>query len=361
MTSSDLACQHLKFAILALRAGRRHEARRWATSAAHLDPKLEEPWLILAAVGSPEASVAYLEKALEINPDSRRARQGLAWAVSRRELSAPPIVPDSGAPAPAPADKGATEPVPVARAAYRLSAHKDRPKSTRPGWQEPFLLSTLAVALVLCLASLFWLILAPSSPAQAWSSSAPRPQGILPKPSLTVTSTPTATATFTPTSTLTATPTPTETPTPLPTDTPEPPTEVPTEEPVVINVPDEVSPASDGRWIDVNLTEQHLYAYEGSQLVNDFIVSTGTWQHPTVTGSYQIYARYLYSDMKGPGYYLPNVPYTQYFYRGYALHGTYWHNNFGVPMSHGCVNLRTEDAAWLYNWSSEGTLVNIHY
>ena len=65
--------------------------------------------------------------------------------------------------------------------------------------------------------------------------------------------------------------------------------------------------------------------------------------------------------MAGPGYYLPNVPYTMYFYQGYGLHGTYWHHNFGTPMSHGCVNLATPDAEWLYNWASVGTLVNVHY
>jgi lipoprotein-anchoring transpeptidase ErfK/SrfK len=65
--------------------------------------------------------------------------------------------------------------------------------------------------------------------------------------------------------------------------------------------------------------------------------------------------------MTGPGYYLPNVPYTMYFYRGYGLHGTYWHANFGRPMSHGCVNLPTYEAQWLFNWAPVGTLVNVHY
>jgi lipoprotein-anchoring transpeptidase ErfK/SrfK len=65
--------------------------------------------------------------------------------------------------------------------------------------------------------------------------------------------------------------------------------------------------------------------------------------------------------MSGPGYYLPDVPYIMYFYKGYGLHGTYWHNNFGTPMSHGCVNLTIPDAAWLYNFSSVGTVVNVHY
>jgi lipoprotein-anchoring transpeptidase ErfK/SrfK len=64
--------------------------------------------------------------------------------------------------------------------------------------------------------------------------------------------------------------------------------------------------------------------------------------------------------MNGPGYSLEDVPFTMYFYQGYGLHGTYWHDNFGTPMSHGCVNLRTADASWLFDFVSEGTLVNIH-
>ena len=115
------------------------------------------------------------------------------------------------------------------------------------------------------------------------------------------------------------------------------------------------------RWIDVDLSNQRVYAYEGDVVVNSFIVSTGVWATPTVTGQYRIYVKYVSAKMSGPGYYLPNVPYIMYFYKGYGLHGTYWHNNFGTPMSHGCVNLRTDDAAWLYSWASVGTLVNVHY
>jgi lipoprotein-anchoring transpeptidase ErfK/SrfK len=66
-------------------------------------------------------------------------------------------------------------------------------------------------------------------------------------------------------------------------------------------------------------------------------------------------------NMSGPGYYLPDVPWVMFFYDEYGFHGTYWHNNFGSPMSRGCVNLRTEAAEWLYNWASVGTPVNIHY
>jgi lipoprotein-anchoring transpeptidase ErfK/SrfK len=49
-----------------------------------------------------------------------------------------------------------------------------------------------------------------------------------------------------------------------------------------------------------------------------------------------------------------------YFYKDYGLHGTYWHNNFGTPMSHGCINLKTKDAGWLFDYAKVGTVVNIH-
>ncbi|MBC8330497.1 MAG: L,D-transpeptidase, partial [Anaerolineae bacterium] len=114
------------------------------------------------------------------------------------------------------------------------------------------------------------------------------------------------------------------------------------------------------RWIDIDLSDQRLYAYVDDDLVKSFVVSTGTWQYPTVTGQFHIYVKYLHADMAGPGYYLPDVPYTMYFYKGYGIHGTYWHNNFGTPMSHGCVNMITDDAGWIYNWASVGTMVSVH-
>ena len=103
-------------------------------------------------------------------------------------------------------------------------------------------------------------------------------------------------------------------------------------------------------WIDVNLTQQMVYAYAGDTVVNSFVVSTGTWLTPTVTGKYKIWIKLRSSDMSGPDYYLPDVPYVMYFYKDYGIHGTYWHNNFGTPMSHGCVNLSIPDAEWLYNF-----------
>jgi len=113
-------------------------------------------------------------------------------------------------------------------------------------------------------------------------------------------------------------------------------------------------------WFDVDLSDQRMYAYEGDTLVRTFIVSTGTWQTPTVTGRFKVWIKLRSAPMSGPGYYLPDVPYIMYFYGDYGIHGTYWHNNFGVPMSHGCVNLSISDAEWAYNFASVGTVVNVH-
>ena len=109
--------------------------------------------------------------------------------------------------------------------------------------------------------------------------------------------------------------------------------------------------------IVVELGEQRVYAYEDGRLVKTLLASTGLPQTPTVQGEYSIYYKIDSQTMSGPDYYLPGVPWVMYFYKGYGLHGTYWHDNFGQPMSHGCVNLRTPDARWLYEWAQIGTPV----
>jgi LysM repeat protein len=116
-------------------------------------------------------------------------------------------------------------------------------------------------------------------------------------------------------------------------------------------------PSGEGKRFLVDLSEQRLYAYEGDTLVRTTLVSTGLWQYPTPPGTYYVYLRYTAADMRGPGYFLPDVPYVMYFYKSYGLHGTYWHSNFGTPMSHGCVNMPTAEAEWAYYWSDYGTPV----
>ena len=117
--------------------------------------------------------------------------------------------------------------------------------------------------------------------------------------------------------------------------------------------------------IDVNLTTQTITAYEGQTPVYTALASTGTWKYPTVVGTFEIYVKYRAARMYGgygeDAYDLSNVPYVMYFHQGYGLHGTYWHSNFGTPMSRGCVNLSTNDAGWFFDWASVGTKVVTHY
>jgi len=117
--------------------------------------------------------------------------------------------------------------------------------------------------------------------------------------------------------------------------------------------------------IYVDLTHQTLYAYQGSNLFLRTLVSTGKW-FPTPTGDFKIWTRLRATRMtggSGADYYdLPNVPFVMFFAnnevgqgRGFSLHGTYWHNNFGHPMSHGCVNMRTVDAEKIFYWIDDPT------
>ncbi len=354
--------QVLQRAYQAVRAGDRAQARRWATIATHLVPELEDPWLILAGVSAPEESLTYLKKALAINPASPRARQGMHWAIRRLRLARQ-------------AGPAQTQPA-------RIPSHTPAvPPAARRN--APWLV--LAALTCICLVSGLVIVAWAGFPAlQAWLAPRPHPAQVLqagnipstpgrspqavrrhtataPGPSAAL-----AAATQAPpatTSAATAVAASVQQPAspaltqlaPIPQATLSNPVY---RTPPPVALPAGVRPGE--RWIDVDLAAQRTQAYEGSTPLRVFSVSTGTWDHPTVTGQYRVYVKYRFTDMAGPGYYLPNVPYTMYFYEGYALHGAYWHNNFGTPMSHGCVNLRNEDAGWLFDFASVGTLVNIH-
>ncbi|MBE9033980.1 L,D-transpeptidase [aff. Roholtiella sp. LEGE 12411] len=114
---------------------------------------------------------------------------------------------------------------------------------------------------------------------------------------------------------------------------------------------------SQPRWIEIDLSEQRLRAWEGKKLVYSYRISGGKRSTPTPIGRFRINSKYRTHRMRGRGYNIPDVPYTMYFYRGYAIHGAYWHNRFGTPVSHGCVNLPVKQARRLYNWTKMGTLV----
>ena len=120
--------------------------------------------------------------------------------------------------------------------------------------------------------------------------------------------------------------------------------------------PPEVGP--DEKWIDVNLTEQTLAAYEGDRMVYATLISSGLPQWRTVEGLFRIWVKLRWGKMSGGSieegdyYYLEDVPWTMYFHLGYGLHAAYWHDGFGYPRSHGCVNLSPYDARWLFEWAS---------
>lgn len=129
-----------------------------------------------------------------------------------------------------------------------------------------------------------------------------------------------------------------------------------------------VSPApaiAAGKRIEINLTRQQLIAYEDDRAVQTITVSTGKRRTPTPVGTYRPWIKLRYDDMRGGSrrrgdyYYLKNVPYVVYFHGPYAIHGTYWHNRFGVPVSHGCINVPTRQMAKLYSWIEMDTPIII--
>jgi lipoprotein-anchoring transpeptidase ErfK/SrfK len=377
----------------ALRQGDLAAASSWAQQAAVLAPDQEDPWLILAAVADPRASIVYLNRALDINPKSERARKGMQWAVQRYRKSQIIHYPD-----------------PTLRVQYPIPAEAFfRRKAVVYPWLLLILIScflvgvgfgypTIAAAFANNKPAIMSQLLRPVTQTSTLATS----ETALPLIASTVFYRPTASATNTLEATATQpyletpidtdTPFPTETATllstdvplpatdvpipatdnpppatdipPPPTDIPPPATDIPTDLPAPTLGPNgkfelpQVDPGE--RWIDVDLSQQRAYAFEGREIVNTFVVSTGLPRTPTVTGQFHIYVKYRAADMTGPGYNLPDVPYVMYFYKDYGLHGTYWHKNFGHPMSHGCVNFKTRDARWLFEWASVGTLVNVH-
>jgi lipoprotein-anchoring transpeptidase ErfK/SrfK len=399
------AREHVIKAREALRRGDKQTARDLGEKAALLVPTLEDAWLILVAADSnPEDALAYAQKALELNPQSTRAPKALEWA--KKQLQKAHSESSFGLTVDAltlgqlvgPGKViGVAEPVRDGwgAAPLRRAERAERTVGKKSSWQL-LIYAGIVLGLLICamVGVLAWSAirnpaLASFLPAQ---NILPTQEALwaqvvdIPKPNVT----PIDVSAFgpQPTSVL-ATPLTTdeaaeEPPAVAPTDSPIP-TEMLTSTPQATETPgviameivantstsEYVAPKppvvasgngkGGARWIDVNLSTQSVYAYEGDTVINSFVVSTGTWMTPTVTGKYKIWIKFKSTSMSGPGYFLPNVPYVMYFHKGYGLHGTYWHNNFGTPMSHGCVNLRTSDAEWLYNWSSVGTVVNVHY
>lgn len=120
---------------------------------------------------------------------------------------------------------------------------------------------------------------------------------------------------------------------------------------------------AESKWIEVDLSEQKLYAWEGNKLYMETAISSGLPGTPTPEGEFRIWIKLRATKMEGGSgsgyYYLPNVPYVMFFgndkvpdWKGYGIHGAYWHNDFGRVHSHGCVNLPPEQAKKLYEWAT---------
>ncbi len=127
-------------------------------------------------------------------------------------------------------------------------------------------------------------------------------------------------------------------------------------------------PAADGeKWVDVNLSEHTMTAYEGGRaVIGPVLMVNGAPATPTVTGTFAIYAKYESQTMRGQNadgtsYEAKDVPWVSYFTGGYALHGAPWRDSFGYTGSHGCINLPVSVAQQVFNWAPMGTVVVGHY
>lgn len=120
--------------------------------------------------------------------------------------------------------------------------------------------------------------------------------------------------------------------------------------------PGDVGP--EAYWVDVDLAQQTFAAYEGERMVYAGLISSGLPRWPTRLGLYDVWSRHETTRMSGgvlgdDYYYIEEVPHTLYFDGEIALHGAYWHDDFGRPKSHGCVNMPPRAAEWVFHWSED--------
>jgi len=363
------ARQAINKAQAALRSGDKRAARAWAERAATLAPELEEPWLLLAAVSpEPRKAIEHLQRALRINPASQRARAGMQ--AMRKKLQA-----SQAGTQPVQVPLSETQPVRIKHNVKRpVPAARPARKSRRGLW----VMSLLVIAVLMVSG------LAYASPALAAFGngfSQPAAQATegnswgevqLVKPTYTATITPSPTPTFTPspTPTFTATPMPpTFTPVPVYTSTPV--------ESAVDIVPTSVpatqtptQPAYSGyKYILVDISEQHLYAYENDVLVYSFVASTGM-NNATRAGMFSILNKIDNAYGSTWDIWMPN--WMGIYWAGSLQNGIHalpimsngvrlWAGYLGTPISYGCVVLGVNEAQLLYDWAEIGTPVEIRW
>ena len=377
----------LRHGLSAARAGDHAEARYWFQVGLETDPDNITALLWLAWLApSRRESLSLLSRVLELDPKNEPARAAICWARRRHPSREPsrssspqedaasgldPLVADQPKEGSSPFRLGIPGRIALLRDGLQSSEPQEEARSGAAAQGARRLIGPLGLLLAAA-ACLFTI----GVTLMAWYSPSAVSAWMLPTVTSTVTPLPVLAVDSLGTPTTIALSAATSTPPPNPTAIP---TTLPPPPPTATSIPASASSpsASGGKWIDVDLTHQRLTAYQGNTPVFEALISTGLPNTPTVIGQFRIYWKLMATDMTGPGYHLPDVPYTMYFHGGYALHGTYWHNNFGQPMSHGCVNLRTEDAQWLFDWADPtlptearqvrssdtkpGTLVIVHY
>ena len=331
-TNPISARQAIYYAQQAVQKGDKRLARHWAELAISLDSHLEEPWLILAAIASPTASIAYLQQALKIHPNSPVARQGMEWA--RKRL----LAERTGKPKPPPV---AQKPSPI--------------KKSRNRTRVLLYLGIVAILCVSLLGAIFWTDI---SPALAFFNGASQPEEVswgqseILKPTHTSTPSPTPTATLTPTPTSTPLPEPTLVPTEIPPTT----------------APEETGYTGD-KYILIDIGEQHLYAYQGDVLIFSFVASTGIG-NSTRVGHFSVLDKipsaygstwniwmpswlgiYWSHNLENGIHALPILPGGSILWEGYL----------GRPVSYGCIVLGTNEAQLLYDWAEVGIPVEIRW
>jgi lipoprotein-anchoring transpeptidase ErfK/SrfK len=393
-SKKQLAESAIQNAFAGMRLGKKQVARWWAHRAISLDPELEDPWLILAALAGPRAGLEYIKQALTINPGSQRARRGLLAIQNQLEEISKVGTHTS------PRQEGEVNGLTVEKV-HQAGASQYRHDETAQGrspsqqnWSGIFPTVALAIILIMILfvaASRSGIVKANELPAsvqklmvlQFFSNptatmtetkrptdapTASRIPSDTPSPSLTATTSPTLTDTPSPT----ATPTPTDTPTPNPTDTPSP---TPSPEPALAEAAAEINPplepalANMGgeKRVLVSISQQRLDAYEGDTLVYRFIVSTGA-NNGTRIGTYSILDKIPRAWSDPWGFWMPD--WLGIYWVGYTENGIHalpeltngnviWGDGLGTPISHGCVVLSTADAQLLYDWVDIGTQVEI--
>jgi len=124
-------------------------------------------------------------------------------------------------------------------------------------------------------------------------------------------------------------------------------------------------PGSESKhWADVNLTTQTVTLMDGYGVGPTLTLSSGAANHPTPMGVFAVYAKVGSQSLSGcvldECYYYPDVHWATWFYQDFGFHTAYWHNDFGTPVSHGCLNLREEDAKTVFDWLAIGDAVDVH-